>query len=220
MLMSGSKMIEMMHFPSRLNMGISSVSFPITEEDKYSGFEILKHYLNESIIMTGKYCNDYALRKNCDKEIINLINDTWGNYQEEKKTKLKPNYSIEYKDLINYKTIYDCITINFPNVEIDIETTTSHKMSIENLADLILKAGIKSLTSNDFKTVFSLNIFRVNTKFGSFDKLNYSKIPNIQKEDFNFLIKEVIKTEVEGHKFLYFYQDKWDFHFSNFDYNE
>ena len=48
MLMSGNKTIVMSHFPTCLNMGISSVSFPITEE--YSGFEILKHYLNESII--------------------------------------------------------------------------------------------------------------------------------------------------------------------------
>lgn len=219
MLMYGSKMIEMMHFPSRLNMGIASVSFPVNPDDKYSGYEILKHYINESITMTGKYCNEYAVGKNCDKDIIRLLNDTWGNFQEEK-TRLIPNYSIEYKDFINYKTIIDCLTINFPNVEIDIKTTTANKMSIENLADLILKAGIKSLTSIDFKTVFSLNIFRVNTKFSSFDKLNYSKIPNIQKEDFNFLINEVIKTEVKGHKFLYFYQDKWDFHFSNFNYDE
>jgi hypothetical protein len=218
--MSGSKMIEMMHFPSRLNMGISSVSFPINQEDKYSGFEILKHYLNESIIMTGKYCNEYAVSKNCDKDTLRLINDTWGNFQEEKKIKLKPNYSLEYQDFGNYKTIYDCITINFPSIEIEIETTTAHQMNIENLADLILKAGIKSLAKTNLNSAFSLNIFRVNTKFGSFDKLNYAEIPNIQKEDFNMLIREVIETKVDGHKFLYFYHDKWDFHYSNFKYEE
>lgn len=220
MLMSGSKIIEMSHFPSRLNIGISSVSFPVTEEDKYSGFEILKHYLNESIIMTGKYCNEYAVRKNCSEDIIRLINDTWGNFTDEKKIKLKPNYSLDYKDFGNYKTIYDCITINFPNVEIDIETTTAHKMNIENLADLILKAGIKSLAEKKLNSIFSLNIFRVNVKFGSFHKLNYSEIPSIQKEDFNLLISEVIETKVKGHKFLYFYSDKWDFHYSNFKYEE
>lgn len=218
--MSGSKMIEMTHFPSRLNMGISSVSFPINQEDKYSGFEILKHYLNESIIMTGKYCYEYAVSKNCDKDTLRLINDTWGNFQVEKKTKLKPNYSLEYKDFSNYKTIYDCITINFPVGEIDIQTSTANKMTIENLADLILKAGINTLVNTSSNSVFSLNIFRVKTKFGSFDKHNYSEIPNIQKEDFNFLISEVIETKVEGHKFLYFYHDKWDFHFSNFRYDE
>lgn len=219
MRMSGSKIIEMMHFPSRLNMGISSVSFPITEEDKYSGFEILKHYLNESIIMTGKYCNDYALRKNCDKEIINLINDTWGNYQEEKKTKLKPNYSIEYKDLSNYKTIYDCITINFPNVEIDIETTTSHKMSIEYLADLILKAGIKSLTKTNIKKNFTLHIFRVKAGFGYFDKADYIGTANF-KNDYNLIINEIRETKIDGHKFIYFGKNDWNFHFSNFKYDE
>jgi len=220
MLMSGNKMIEMMHFPSRLNMGLSSVSFPVNPDGKYSGYEILRNYLDDSIIMTGKYCSEYAIRNNFDKEIIRLLNDTWGNYQEEKKTKLKPNYSIEYKDFSSYKTIYDCLTINFPAAEIDIKTTTAHKMSIENLADLILKVGIKSLVNKNFKDFFSLNIFRVNTEFGSFNKLNYAEIPNIQKEDFNFLINEVRKTEIEGHKFLYFYQDKWDFHFSNFQYDE
>ncbi len=218
--MLGSKMIEMMHFPSRLNMGISSVSFPIKQDERNSGFEILKHYLNESIIMTGKYCNEYAVRKNCSEDVIRLINDTWGNFPEEKKIKLKPNYSLEYKHFGNYKTIYDCITINFPSVEIDIETTTAHKMNIENLADLILKAGVKSLAETNLNSVFSLNIFRVNTKFGSFHKLNYSEIPSIQKEDFNLLISEVIETKVKGHKFLYFYHDKWDFHYSNFKYEE
>jgi hypothetical protein len=218
--MLGSKMIEMMHFPCRLNMGISSVSFPINQEEKYSGFEILKRYVNESIIMTGKYCSEYAVSKNCNKDIVRLINDTWGNFPEEKKIKLKPNYSLEYKDFRNYNTIYDCITINFPNVEVDIETTTANKMNIENLADLILKAGIKSLTEANLNSVFSLNIFRVNTKFGSFQKLNYSELPRIQKEDFNLLISEIVQTKVEGHKFLYFYHDKWDFHYSNFKYEE
>jgi hypothetical protein len=218
--MSGSKMIEMMHFPGRLNMGISSISCPVNTNEKYSGYEILRHYLNESIIMTGKYCSEFAVRKNCNEDIIRLLNDTWGNFQEEKKTKLKPNYSIECKDFSNYETILDCLTIKFPSVVIDINTTTAQKMSVENLADLVLKASIKSLTSKDSKEVFSLNIFRVNTKFASFDRLNYTEIPNIQKRDFNFLINEIKKTGIEGHKFLYFYQDKWDFHFSNFNYDE
>jgi len=45
--------------------------------------------------MTGKYCNEYAIRKNCGEEIIRLINDNWGNFTEEKKIKLKPNYSLK-----------------------------------------------------------------------------------------------------------------------------
>ena len=45
-----------------------------------------------------------------------------------------------------------------PNVEIDIDTNTAHKMNIESLADLILKAGIKSLAETNLNSVFSLNI--------------------------------------------------------------
>jgi hypothetical protein len=84
--MLGNKKIEMMHFPSRLNMGISAVTFKPDEIDdvRWGGYAILENYLNDSIFMTGKYCYDYAQKVGCDERILRLIGDTWGDFTEEK----------------------------------------------------------------------------------------------------------------------------------------
>ena len=210
-------MIEMMHFPGRLNAGIFSVSFDDTDDN--SGFSALKHFINDSISMTGKYCNDYAANSGADKNILRLINDTWGDYKDEKKV-ITPNYKLEYQKIEKSEILLDCITITFPKVCMKIERSNSKRMSIEQLADLLLKASIKSIIQDNSNEDFSINIFRINTDYKSFYKMNYSSIPDILKEDFEYLIYEVRNTDIYGNKFLYFYRDKWDFHFANFQLND
>lgn len=215
MPMYGSEIIEMMHFPGRLNVGISAVTFDNEEkDDRIYGFSILQHYLNECISMTGKYSNDYALKVNSDEKVLRLINDTWGHYNDERKIVLKPNYSLTYSMLNEFTSIKDCITITFPNTNLNVERRNATHISIELLADLFLKASIKSLAQKD-KENFEIHIFRINTFYNSFHRFSDNKI-RIEASDFKNLISEISKTELNGHKFLYFYNDDWNSHYCNF----
>jgi hypothetical protein len=222
MVMLGNKKIEMMHFPSRLNVSFCSVDFkeyPTDEKPYFVGLEYLENILDNSIIMTGKYCSQYANQVGTDKQILKLIEDEWGDFKEEKELKLKPNYSLEYKDLRHSKTLSYSVTIKFPKTSIKSNLQSFRKTTLEDISDLILKAGIKSISSQS-ESIFELTLIKVNTNFNSFYKQNYSPIPEIRNEDFKELYSEIKEYQNNGLFFLHFYSDKWDSHFSNFNYNE
>ena len=163
--MLGNKKIEMMHFPSRLNMGISAISFKSEEIDdvRWGGYAILENYLNDAIFMTGKYCYEYAEKVGCNEKILRLIGDTWGNYTDEKKQFLKPKFELSYTELNSF-FFRDCINISFPSVSMNTSSCEPTQDSLENLSDLVLKASIKSLVNIKNEEIFSLNIFRVNNE--------------------------------------------------------
>lgn len=221
--MLGINKIEMSHFPSRLNMGISSTTFKVDEIDdpRWGGFAILEHYLNESIFMTGKYCSDYAIKVGCNENIVKNIADTWGYLDRDTKLKLlKPGFTIEYIENRNSEILSDCIILEFPNVKMEIRKGFMHKDNIETLADLVLKAGIKSISEIKSEKSLAIYIYRVNTKFDGFLKQEYADTPNRNKYDLDNLSYEANKLSQDNPFFIYFYSDKWDSHYSNIDHYE
>lgn len=221
--MLGIKKIEMSPFPSRLNMGIRSTTFKVDEIDdpRWGGFAILEHYLNESIFMSGKYCSDYAIKVGCNKDIVKNIADTWGYLDRDTKLKLlKPRFTIEYIENKNSEILSDCIILKFPNVNMEITKGVMHNDNIETLADLVLKAGIKSISEIKSDKSLAIYIYRVNTKFGGFQKQGYADTPNRNKYDLDILFDEADNLSQNNPFFIYFYSDKWDSHYSNIDHYE
>lgn len=220
MVMLGINKIEMSHFIGRLNASIDNVTFDkdANVDPKWSGYAILEHYLNESIFMTGSNCSDYAKKVECNENIIKNILDTWGYLDRDIKMKiLKPNFEIAYTDKLSLEKISDCITITFPNVNMEIKAGATHRESIETLADIILKAGIKSISENKPAQSFAIHIYRVNTNYLGFQKQGYADIPNINPKDINNLIEEANNNSKDNPFFIYFYRDKFDSHYTNID---
>lgn len=167
--------------------------------------------------MTGQECFEYAKNVGLSAEKLELINDVYGQYADEKQNDLKPNFKIAYKSLDETLTLKDCATIRFHGVQLEIEQSKIKQYSIYDLADLFIKAGLKSLKESDKQENFEIHIFRVKTSNDWFYKLNYDKIPQIEKDAQSKLIEEIKSIEMSGPKMIYFYNDKWDFHFSNFN---
>ena len=151
-----------MHFPSRLNVSFCTVDFAdYSFEDKpyFIKTEYLENILDNSIVMTGKYCSEYAKKVNLENELLELIGDESGRFGDEKKVKLKPNYNIVYNDLSHSQTLLYSLTITYPATEINTKLSETQSMTLEQVSDLLLKANIKSLSNslgtNDFKFKFS-----------------------------------------------------------------
>lgn len=210
------------HFAGRLNASISAIDFTDYSNDPtiiqtYFGTDWLKEILENSLIMTGQECFEYAKNIGLSAKKLELINDVYGQYADEKQKDLKPNFKIAYKSLDETLTLKDCVTIRFHGVQLEIEQSKIIQYSIYDLADLFIKAGLKSLKESDKQENFELHIFRVKTSNDWFYKLNYDKIPQIEKDAQSKLIEEIKSIEMSGPKMIYFYNDKWDFHFSNFN---
>lgn len=218
--MPGIRKIEMSHFPGRLNMGIGEAKLDYNNQNeiRWEGHSILEHYLNESIIMTGKYCADYAQSVGCNEDVINNIADSWGHLDRNIKQKLlNPIFKIDYKEIHNSEKLADVITITFPNVCMEIREGSIKADNIENLADLILKAGIKSVSDIKCDKFFSIQIFRVNTNCIGFQKQGYADIPHRNQKDLDELFANVYRISSNKPYFIYFYWDKWKSHYSNID---
>lgn len=221
--MLGIKKIEMMHFPSRLNVSFNAVDFTdYSVEDKpyFVKTEYLENILDNSIIMTGKYCSEYATKINLGNELLELIRDEFGRFGEEKKLKLKPNYSIDFNDLSHTQTLLYSVTITYPATEISTKLSETQSMTLEQVSDLILKANIKSLSNPIGTNNFKITLLKVNTDYNSFKKQAYSEIPIRQQKDIDNLLLEISNLKIDNPIFLYFYSDKWDSHLANFTYDE